>query len=130
MIFRLNEQADMVKKEIEEFDQLRIWKMRDIKSNEKEIKKMIKDMWYNVLSYHPDTFKAPKRKHEFSILTSNQPSSLLEDSKKASKNFYDSRRISFKETPKPETPKNRMSRSMSKPFGKYLPLFDFIPDQI
>lgn len=32
----------------------------------------------NVLSYHPDTFKTPKKLKEYSLLTANQASSLVD----------------------------------------------------
>jgi len=112
VILKLSDQADFMKKKIEEFEFIPIWRLRDIKLNERNIKKYIKETWYNILAYHPDTYKPPKVKHEFSILTSNQASSLLEH-----KNEYRSTGSStnpFKFSDK----QHKMSKSMSKPFDK------------
>ncbi|CAI2372572.1 unnamed protein product [Moneuplotes crassus] len=109
LISRLQEQADSMRKEIENFEQIKVCRVRDIKLNDKIIKKQIKEICYNILAYHPDTFKAPKMTHEFSILTSNQASSLVGASKGPKRSFSKPCRES-------ESNLHRMSKSMSKPF--------------
>ncbi|CAI2372674.1 unnamed protein product [Moneuplotes crassus] len=110
LVTRLNEQTSFMRKEIENFDQLKISSLRDIKNDEKIIKKHLKEICYNILAYHPETFKVPKRAHKFSILTSNQASALYEIEKPI-------KRPSSRPLPEETEPSfHRTSKSMSKAY--------------
>lgn len=74
---RLKEQTEFINEGIDQFEALKVTSLRDIKKREKDIKVHIRQVCMNVLSYHPETFKKPKKMKDYSLLTANQASSLI-----------------------------------------------------